>query len=276
MWLVRHGETEANAGRITQGQQQGRLTRTGAAQAASLGARLRLEHAARPFDVVLCSDLLRCRQTCYLATRHWRPRPPHFFRTDEGLRERSVGIYEGLPHHAPRQPRPAGVPARAYRVPRGESWEDVNKRARRLLLRIGSTFVAGKAGKPPKTASGTEAPPIDGAAPAHHDGKLRVLVVTHGGFIMETVNAARGADGHRVPFAENGAYNTAIYRFELSKEPAQDRLCCRVLSMNDASHLQRFREPVADFDLANDFPPLPDACSGEQWWCDNPDRAETP
>ena len=95
VWLVRHGETEANAGRITQGQQHGRLTRTGAAQAASLGARLRLEHAARPFDVVLCSDLLRCRQTCSLATRHWRPRPPAFFRTDEGLRERSVGVYRG-------------------------------------------------------------------------------------------------------------------------------------------------------------------------------------
>ena len=36
------------------------------------------------------------------------------------------------------------MPARAYGVPRGESWEDVNKRARRLLLRLGGTFVSGK------------------------------------------------------------------------------------------------------------------------------------
>ena len=58
LWLVRHGETEANAGRITQGQQQGRLTRAGAHQAAALGARLKKEHAQRNFDAVLCSDLL--------------------------------------------------------------------------------------------------------------------------------------------------------------------------------------------------------------------------
>ena len=196
-----------------------------------------------------------------------------------------MGVYEGLPHHAPRAPRPPGVPARAYRVPRGESWEDVNKRARRLLLRLGGTFVSGKGrrdddekapeGAPKKPASGRVSPSKDEPPPPRDDSRLRVLVVTHGGFIMETVNAARGADGHRVPFAENGAYNTAIYKFELTKEPQHDRLCCRVLSMNDASHLQRFREQSSDFDLMNERPALVDECCGDQWWCDNPD-AETP
>ena len=91
-------------------------------------------------------------------------------------------------YEAPRQPRPADVPPRQYRVPRGESWEDVNGRARRLLLRVGATFVA-PARRPPASASGRVSPsPLE-------DDRLRVLVVTHGGFIMEAVNAARGADG---------------------------------------------------------------------------------
>lgn len=175
-----------------------------------------------------------------------------------------MGIYEGLPHHAPRQPRPPGVAPRQYRVPRGESWDDVNKRARRMLLRLGGTFVAAQAPRPPASRPGRVTPEPLSAG----DGRLRVLVVTHGGFIMEAVNAARGADGKATPFAENGAFNTAVYKFELSREPSRDRLCCRILAANDASHLARFRES-ADIDLRDDdLMPAP-LCSAEPWWRDD-------
>ena len=168
VWFVRHGETVANASRITQGQQPGRLTRTGALQAAALGERLRRDHDIAPFDVVLCSDLLRCRQTCHLATKGWG-HEPKIARTDPLLRERAVGVYEGLAHDAPRKPRPPHVHPRRHRVEGGESWEDVNRRARRLLARLGSTFVSASK---------------DGAS----SDRLRVLCVTHGGFIMEAMS----------------------------------------------------------------------------------------
>ena len=165
VWFVRHGETVANASRITQGQQPGRLTRTGALQAAALGERLQRDHDVSPFDVVLCSDLLRCRQTCHLATKGWG-HEPKIARTDPLLRERAVGVYEGLAHDAPRKPRPPHVPPRKHRVEGGESWDDVNRRARKLLSRLGSTFVSTK---------------------DNQRDRLRVLCVTHGGFIMEVI-----------------------------------------------------------------------------------------
>ena len=167
VWFVRHGETVANASRITQGQQPGRLTRTGALQAAALGERLQRDHDVSPFDVVLCSDLLRCRQTCHLATKGFC-HEPKIARTDPLLRERAVGVYEGLAHDAPRKPRPPHVPPRKHRVEGGESWDDVNRRARKLLSRLGSTFVS--------TSK-------DGSS----NDRLRVLCVTHGGFIMEVI-----------------------------------------------------------------------------------------
>jgi len=82
------------------------------------------------------------------------------------LRERAVGVYEGLAHDAPRKPRPPHVPPRKHRVEGGESWDDVNRRARKLLARLGSTFVATK---------------------DDSRDRLRVLCVTHGGFIMEVI-----------------------------------------------------------------------------------------
>ena len=253
VWFVRHGETVANASRITQGQQPGRLTRTGALQAAALGERLRRDHDAGPFDVVLCSDLLRCRQTCHLATKGWG-HEPKLARTDPLLRERAVGVYEGLAHDAPRKPRPPHVHPRRHRVEGGESWEDVNRRARRLLARLGSTFVSASK---------------DGAS----SDRLRVLCVTHGGFIMEAMNAATGADGVSVPFCANGAWNTSVWRVELTRND-KGKLCCRVVGANDASHLDG-AAPRARLDLSDDAVLACAGVSSEKWWAADAPAAAT-
>ena len=253
VWFVRHGETVANASRITQGQQPGRLTRTGALQAAALGERLRRDHDAGPFDVVLCSDLLRCRQTCHLATKGWG-HEPKIARTDPLLRERAVGVYEGLAHDAPRKPRPPHVHPRRHRVEGGESWEDVNRRARRLLARLGSTFVSASK---------------DGAS----SDRLRVLCVTHGGFIMEAMNAATGADGCTVPFCANGAWNTSVWRVELTRND-KGKLCCRVVGANDASHLDG-AAPRARLDLSDDAVLACAGVSSEKWWAADAPAAAT-
>jgi broad specificity phosphatase PhoE len=244
VWFVRHGETVANASRITQGQQPGRLTRTGALQAAALGERLQRDHDVSPFDVVLCSDLLRCRQTCHLATKGFC-HEPKVARTDPLLRERAVGVYEGLAHDAPRKPRPPHVPPRKHRVEGGESWDDVNRRARKLLSRLGSTFVSTS-----KDNSSND--------------RLRVLCVTHGGFIMEAMNAATGADGCTVPFCSNGAWNTSVWKVELTRND-KGKLCCRVVGANDASHLDN-EAPRAGLDLRDDAVLACVGVSADKWW----------
>ena len=57
--IVRHGETEANVGRVIQGHSGNNLSERGRQQAQCLAERLRHE----TIDYVYCSDLLRARET---------------------------------------------------------------------------------------------------------------------------------------------------------------------------------------------------------------------
>ncbi|MCH7585682.1 MAG: histidine phosphatase family protein, partial [Acidobacteria bacterium] len=82
--FVRHGETDANASSIWQGQGDAALSEIGRKQAASL--KFRLE--AKQFDVVLSSDLRRTMQTSELAGLE----PV----ADSSWREMDIGDWEGL------------------------------------------------------------------------------------------------------------------------------------------------------------------------------------
>lgn len=62
LWLVRHGETEANVAGLYSGHAPTPLTERGIAQAQSLSGLLRYV----PFDNVLCSELERARHTTQL------------------------------------------------------------------------------------------------------------------------------------------------------------------------------------------------------------------
>ncbi len=62
LWLVRHGETEANVAGLYSGHAPTPLTERGIAQAQSLSGLLRYA----PFDNVLCSELERARHTTQL------------------------------------------------------------------------------------------------------------------------------------------------------------------------------------------------------------------
>ena len=62
LWLVRHGETEANVAGLYSGHAPTPLTPRGVAQARALGERLRLA----PFDKVFCSELARTGTTADL------------------------------------------------------------------------------------------------------------------------------------------------------------------------------------------------------------------
>jgi len=86
--VIRHGETDWNAGARLQGQRDIPLNALGLQQAARLADALRDEG----LDAVIASDLERAAQTaCALAAPLRLP-----VQLDRGLRERAFGVLEGL------------------------------------------------------------------------------------------------------------------------------------------------------------------------------------
>ena len=85
---IRHGETASNAAKRYQGHSDSPLTETGRKQVSSLGSRM----AKMEFDVLICSDLGRTRETASIIAKH----TGHSVKTDSRLRERNYGVLEGL------------------------------------------------------------------------------------------------------------------------------------------------------------------------------------
>ncbi|VUC88363.1 alpha-ribazole-5'-phosphate phosphatase [Salmonella sp. NCTC 11881] len=90
LWLVRHGETEANVAGLYSGHAPTPLTEKGIGQAKTLHTLLR--HA--PFDRVLCSELERARHTARLVLEG-RDVPQHIL---PELNEMYFGDWE-MRHH---------------------------------------------------------------------------------------------------------------------------------------------------------------------------------
>jgi broad specificity phosphatase PhoE len=151
LWLVRHGESMGNvADAHAQRAGAGRLdldirdpdvplSDTGRSQAEALGAWL----AALPEDqrptAVLSSPFKRALTTAQLATADLGIR----VRTDERLRERDFGAFDGMTGAGIREQYPDEAARRDllgkfyYRPPGGESWADVALRIRSLLATEG-------------------------------------------------------------------------------------------------------------------------------------------
>ncbi|MBR7103913.1 MAG: histidine phosphatase family protein [Lentisphaeria bacterium] len=87
IWILRHGETTANAAKIFQGQSEYPLDEIGIAQAEETEKRLKDEE----FDVVFSSDLLRAKMTAEIAARG-----REIIYTPE-LREWHLGQWQGRP-----------------------------------------------------------------------------------------------------------------------------------------------------------------------------------
>ena len=86
--FIRHGQTDWNLELRFQGQTDIPLNAAGHAQAARMAARL----AADPHDRLLCSDLVRARQTAAPLAAAWQQSPVAL----AGLREQHFGVLEGL------------------------------------------------------------------------------------------------------------------------------------------------------------------------------------
>ncbi len=90
IWLVRHGQTEANVERRFCGQGESALTYEGVEQARRLAACL----AIRPLCALYSSDLQRARTTAELIAEAYAP--PLTVRTMAAWREIDFGAWEGL------------------------------------------------------------------------------------------------------------------------------------------------------------------------------------
>jgi probable phosphoglycerate mutase len=149
--LLRHGETEWNTLGRLQGHLDSPLSAKGLRQAEALAARL----ASVSFHALYCSDLGRAQETA----RRIAARTGHSVLEDLRLRERGLGILEGLTRDEASQRHPevfaeyaAGGPD--FVVPGGES------ASQRLRHAVGCLEELG----------------------ARHGG-ARIVVVTHGGVL---------------------------------------------------------------------------------------------
>ncbi|RMI02071.1 histidine phosphatase family protein [Cellulomonas triticagri] len=145
--LVRHGESVGNVA-ATRAEQEGvpvvpittrdadtPLSTTGEEQARALGDHLAALPPDLTPDALWCSPYVRARRTAALATAGLDLRPV----VDERLRDRELGILDGLTSHGVAQRYPDEAARRDrlgklyYRPPGGESWADVALRLRSLV-----------------------------------------------------------------------------------------------------------------------------------------------
>ena len=120
MIIVRHGQTEWNLKLVRQGHLDSPLTDKGIAQAKALAQRL----AQEKFSALYSSDLGRALQTAQLIAKA----TGHSIITDKRLRERHLGIFQGLSgdeirERFPEEYRCHRTMGPTYIIPGGESVE---------------------------------------------------------------------------------------------------------------------------------------------------------
>jgi phosphoserine phosphatase len=155
IYVVRHGETQANADSIMQGHLQFELNAKGVGQALSLAEELKFIK----FDAIFSSDLLRAKQTAeIIALEH-----KLVVNTSHLIRERMLGKYQGKPRSLHREENRViyqklkqltDQERLSAQIADMETLESVVSRTLVFFREIGATYIGGN-----------------------------VLVVTHGGII---------------------------------------------------------------------------------------------
>ena len=158
--LIRHGETEWNSQQRMQGHSNSDLSSVGQAQIHALGHWMKNV----PFDHIYSSDSLRAKQTAEAITQF----SGHELKIDLRLREKNLGVFEGLTSEEARERHPEvfrlfKTAGSKYVIDEGESTQQLQDRALEIVdeIRI----------KHPEE---------------------RVLLVTHGGFIRVVMKHSLG------------------------------------------------------------------------------------
>ncbi|MBC8257893.1 MAG: histidine phosphatase family protein [SAR324 cluster bacterium] len=124
--LIRHGETEWNAQRRMQGHSNSDLSDVGQAQIEALGQWMKNVS----FDQIYSSDTLRAQQTAEAITQFSN----HTLQIDQRLREKNLGVFEGLTTDEARESHPEifrlfKTAGSNYVIDEGESTQQLLDRA---------------------------------------------------------------------------------------------------------------------------------------------------
>jgi probable phosphoglycerate mutase len=149
--IVRHGQTQWNTRKIRQGHLDSELTDKGVAQARALGQRL----ARESFTALYSSDLGRALHTARMIAAM----TGHEIVTDERLRERHLGVFQGLS---------------------GDEIKDKHPEEYRLHRTLGPEYVI-PGGESVRQQVARNVDCLDEIALKHPGEK--VVVVTHGGVV---------------------------------------------------------------------------------------------
>ena len=158
--LIRHGETEWNSQKRMQGHSNSDLSSVGQAQIQALGQWMKNV----PFDLIYSSDSLRAKQTAEAITQF----SGHELQFDQRLREKNLGVFEGLTSEEARERHPEvfrlfKTAGSKYVIDEGESTQQLQDRALEIVDEIRIKH------------------------PEEH-----VLLVTHGGFIRVVMKHSLG------------------------------------------------------------------------------------
>ena len=158
--LIRHGETEWNSQQRMQGHSNSDLSSVGQAQIQALGQWMKNV----PFDHIYSSDSLRAKQTAEAITQF----SGHELKIDQRLREKNLGVFEGLTSEEARERHPEvfrlfKTAGSKYVIDEGESTQQLQDRALEIVDEIRIKH------------------------PEEH-----VLLVTHGGFIRVVMKHSLG------------------------------------------------------------------------------------
>jgi len=158
--LIRHGETEWNSQQRMQGHSNSDLSSVGQAQIQALGQWLKIV----PFDLIYSSDSLRAKQTAEAITQF----SGHELKIDLRLREKNLGIFEGLTSEEARERHPEvfrlfKTAGSKYVIDEGESTQQLQDRALEIVDEIRIKHL-----------------------------EESVLLVTHGGFIRVVMKHSLG------------------------------------------------------------------------------------
>ena len=158
--FIRHGETEWNSQQRMQGHSNSDLSSVGQAQIQALGQWMKNV----PFDHIYSSDSLRAKQTAEAITLF----SGHELKIDLRLREKNLGVFEGLTSEEARERHPEvfslfKTAGSKYVIDEGESTQQLQDRALEIVDEIRIKHL-----------------------------EERVLLVTHGGFIRVVMKHSLG------------------------------------------------------------------------------------
>ncbi len=211
IFLVRHGETTYNKEARFQGQQDAPLSPEGQSQASMVADRFdKAEKAGEHFDAIYSSPLSRCMDTADAIGTKLNMKPI----AESGLKEMGMGEWENKTSAEVKEQyiTPAGRPLisewkedpLAYKVPGGETVQDVEKRVVSTLEKIIK----------------------------ENRQDANVVLITHGGPI--SVILCKVLDQSLKQATRKDIANTSVTVLDVQKDLSD----ARILSLNDTHHLE--------------------------------------